>query len=198
MISHRYRCIFIHQRKAAGCSIMASFGFNPDEPEWHLFNDGTLSKEWARRDEVAPGYVVFAVVRNPWDRFVSAWKYLKATRDRPLVEVLRELPQTGHDYRHLTRPQMATLVDAGGVFSPDYVLRFEHIEQDYARFCDIVGKQDKALPRLNATRHKGYQEYFDAVSTDLFKRKFAMDVEFLGYDYSGRADHLKLKEKIPA
>jgi hypothetical protein len=46
---------------------MTSFGLTDAQPEWHLFNNGTLSDEWRRRDEIAPGYRVFTVIRNPWD-----------------------------------------------------------------------------------------------------------------------------------
>ncbi len=40
MISHKYRCIFIHQRKTAGSAIITSFGINLEQPEWHTFNEG--------------------------------------------------------------------------------------------------------------------------------------------------------------
>jgi len=46
MISHKYTFIFIPQRKSAGTSIIQSFGLNPKMKDWHLFNDGVLSKEW--------------------------------------------------------------------------------------------------------------------------------------------------------
>ena len=187
MISHKYRCIFIHQRKSAGCSIITSFGITPDEPDWHIFNNGTLSEEWRQRHELAGGYTVFTVVRNPWDRFVSGWKYLAALRDRPLLDVLRNLPppETGHDYRHLTRPQLDILLDEEGKFAPDYVLRFENLAEDYARFCRVIGKKDTQLPRLNVTTHKRYDDYFDEHALDLFSRHFERDIEFLGYDFSG-------------
>lgn len=199
MISHKYRCIFIHQRKAAGCSIITSFGLHEKDPDWHRFNEGTLSEEWQRRREIAPDYLVFAVIRNPWDRFVSGWKYLPATRKKPLLKVLKNLPTaaTGHDYRHLTRPQLDTLVDERGVFAPDYVLRFENLAEDYAKFCEVIGKQDKSLPRLNTTSHQGYADYFDSASIALFNARFRKDVDFLGYNFSGAMDHANLNGKIP-
>jgi hypothetical protein len=78
MICHDYKCIFIHQRKCAGVSIIHAFGFEPSDPEWYSMNDGVLSPEY----ESAPsGYFQFSVVRNPWDRFISGWKYLPVTRE---------------------------------------------------------------------------------------------------------------------
>jgi Sulfotransferase family len=198
MISHQYRCIFIHQRKTAGCSIITSFGLTDAQPEWRLFNDGTLSDEWRRRAEIAPGYRVFTVIRNPWDRFVSGWKYLSATRKKSLKKVLKNLPppETGHDYKHLTRPQLDILMDEQGKFVPDYVLRFEHLAGDYAKFCDLIGKPDKTLPKLNSTGHDPYQSCFDANSMERFAHHFKKDVEFLGYHFSGPANHINLRGKI--
>jgi Sulfotransferase family len=187
MISHLYRCIFIHQRKTAGCSIISSFGITPEHREWHLFNDGTLSEEWTHRQESARDYVVFTVIRNPWDRFISGWKYLAATRNRPLLEVLQDLPaeSTGADYRHLTRPQVDILMDAQGALALDYVLRFENLAADFARLCFLIGKTDCTMPHLNATPHGRYGDYFDQRARELFDRHFQKDVSLLGYDFSG-------------
>ncbi len=76
MIDHTYKTIFIHQRKCAGASIITSFGCQPQNEEWGAFNDGVLSSIWSERD---PAYFVFAVVRNPFDRLLSGWKYLPST-----------------------------------------------------------------------------------------------------------------------
>src|ERR1700741_2396049 len=142
MISHDYKCIFIHQRKCAGCSIIDTFGFEVADPEWHFMNDGVLSPEY----ESAPDFFKFAVVRNPWDRFVSGWKYLDATRKRPLLDVLLNPPEDGHDYRHVTRPQHVTLVDSAGKIVPDELIRFEALQEGFDQVCDRIGKSRVRLP----------------------------------------------------
>src|SRR5436305_12771898 len=104
MISHHYRCVFVHQRKCAGSSIMRTFDVPFGTLDWDFMKDGLLSEPPA----AAPaGYFRFAVARNPWDRFVSGWKYCDSTRERSLQEVLDNLPLDGHDFRHVTRPQHA-------------------------------------------------------------------------------------------
>jgi hypothetical protein len=47
MISHRHRCIFVHQRKCAGTSILRAFGLGPEHPDWHVANDGVLARHFA-------------------------------------------------------------------------------------------------------------------------------------------------------
>jgi hypothetical protein len=180
MISHSLKCIFIHQRKCAGCSIIEAFGFKLSDAEWHFMNDGVLSPEY----QLAPNdYFRFSVVRNPWDRFISGWKYLRATRDRSLRDVLNNLPQEGHDYRHLTRPQHSILYDDSGRLIVDHLIRFESLQQDFDKVCDLIGRPRSVLPHSNRGRRSHYSEYFDQETQEVFRRHFEKDIELFGYQY---------------
>lgn len=184
MISHTYKCIFIHQRKCAGTSIIRSFGLTPKNPEWHTFNNGTKSdapESWSVAEEKYSEYMVFSVVRNPWDRFVSGWKYCPSTRDREIIDVLRNLPEEGHDYRHLTRLQSEILYRSSGASAFHVLLRFEALQQDWNRLCLKIGKPITILPHLNATRHTHYREYFNWEAKRLFENHFGEDIEKFGY-----------------
>jgi hypothetical protein len=180
MISDKYKCIFIHQRKCAGCSIIHTFGLDQAEPEWHFMNEGVLSPEY----ESAPaGYFRFSVVRNPWDRFISGWKYLPATRDRSLRDLLANLPIDGAEYRHLTRPQHAILYDENGRLIVDYIIRFESLQRDFDEVCKMIGKPRRKLPHVNQGNRGHYSDYFDEESRRMFLRHFGRDVELFGYEY---------------
>jgi|ERR1041385_3702363 hypothetical protein len=179
MISHHYKCIFIHQRKCAGSSIITSFGYDVDDPEWHFMNDGVLSPEF----DSAPEYFKFSVVRNPWDRFVSGWKYLEATRRMSLREVLTHLPRDGPEYRHLTRPQHAILYDANGRLIVDYLIRYEALQHDFDQVCQMIGKPRHRLPYVNKGIRDHYSTYFDDECRQLFMKHFARDVELFGYRF---------------
>jgi hypothetical protein len=180
MICHRYRCIFIHQRKCAGMSIMRAFGLDPGNPDWHFMNDGVLSREHAARPA---GYFVFSVVRNPWDRFVSGWKYCESTRHRTLTDVLSALPDEGHDYRHLTRPQHAILLGSDDCLIADVVIRYESLQHDFDRVCEIIGKPKAELPRVNTGTRGPYQDYFDDESRRVFQSYFRRDIDLFGYSF---------------
>jgi hypothetical protein len=180
MIDRQHKCIFVHQRKCAGTSVIATFGLQPDDPDYHYMNDGALSAEYAQRPS---DHFIFSVIRNPWDRFVSGWKYCASTRTRSLRDVLLDPPQTGHDYRHVTRPQVDILVDNEGRSVADVVLRFETLQRDFDDVCDRLAMSRTPLPRLNLGNRRDYHDYFDDETRALFMRRFDRDISALGYSY---------------
>jgi len=185
MICHKYKCIFIHQRKNAGTSIKKSFGYTTKDTQWHLFNNGTLSDEWRNRNALVKDYLVFTVVRNPWERFISGWKYLSDYKKLSLDEVIDNLPQEGANYRHLTRPQLDILVDSENNFVPDFVIRYENLQKDYRELCKQIGKPYKLrrLRKLNSTRHNRLNEYKSQKQIDFIYQHFEKDIEFFSYTF---------------
>jgi hypothetical protein len=185
MIDHAHRCIFIHQRKAAGCSIISSFGLTPADQAWHRCNDGVLDKSWRRRTAEERRYFVFSAVRNPFDRLVSAWRYLESTKRRTLLEVLMDPPREGHDFRHLTRPQVALLRDPEtGRLVTDDLIRYERLDEDFARIRETLGLAQAPLPALNrGERQRDYHFYFDDRTRALAAELFREDLDAFGYAY---------------
>jgi Sulfotransferase family len=183
VISHPYQCIFVRQRKCASTSIVRAFGLEPESSDGKFSSQGVLSPSWRKQRELYQRYLVFAVVRNPWDRFVSGWRYCNSTRERSLVEVLRDPPASGHDYRHLTRPQHATLLGDGGELIVDRVVRFEHLQEDFDEVCRTVGMAPARLQRINVTPHPPYREVFDTESRALFDGLFQRDISLFGYSF---------------
>jgi hypothetical protein len=180
MISRKHKCIFIHQRKCAGMAVIASFGLRPDNPDYHYMNDGVLSPEYEHRPD---DFFIFSVVRNPWARFVSGWKYCASTRLRALRDVLLDPPQAGHDYRHVTRPQVEILFDAQNRPATNFLMRHESIQQDFDAVCERLAMPRVRLPRINVGSHLEYRSYFDDECRALFERRFSRDIVEFGYCY---------------
>ncbi|NRB18486.1 MAG: sulfotransferase family 2 domain-containing protein [Rhodobacteraceae bacterium] len=100
MISHFSRCIFVHQKKVAGTSIKRLFqDFTPGTTDGSYLSDGIMDPNWEKSEYVSK-YFSFTVVRNPWDRFVSGWLYCQRTKNRTIVEVLRNLPKEHISWRN--------------------------------------------------------------------------------------------------
>lgn len=183
MIDHTYRCIFIHQRKAAGTSIMTAFGKQPKSLEWDRHNNGVLGSAWDTRPEIERGYTIFTVVRNPFDKLISAWKYLGKTKRRSLEEVLTSPPLRGHAYRHLTRQQIELIREPSGHIVCDEIIRFEALQEGFDRVCDRIGKPRTTLGWLNTSkRTRDYRSYFSPETREIAERMFADDLK--AFDYS--------------
>lgn len=181
MIDHQYRCIFIHQRKTAGSAIIQSFGISGDQPEWHYCNDGVLSPEWPERPK---DYFVFAVVRNPFDRAVSSWRYLPEMRRLSLYKALKTCPKENYNlYSHFTRPQIETLRAIDGRLVTDALVRFENLQADFDTICDRIGKPRVLLPRTNQTDRPDYVRAFDHSSRQLAEKIFREDLIAFNYDF---------------
>lgn len=136
-----------------------------------------------KKDELGKDYLVFTVVRNPWDRFISAWKYLPAYRNLSLEQVMASLPQEGHDYRHLTRPQLDILIDSKNNFVPDYVIRFENLEEDFKELSKQIGKPF-SLAKMNITKHNSLNEYTNQKQIDFIRKHFSKDIGFFSYAFN--------------
>lgn len=187
MISHAHRCIFIHQRKCAGSSIKQAFGFKYHDEDRNYATDGVLSPEFAERPR---DYLVFAVARNPWDRFISGWRYCRSTQNRSLIDVLENPPLEGHDYRHLTRPQHAVLFDDAGQAVFDVLLRYESLQPDFDALCDRLKMPRVRLPVVNKKAHAHYSQYFDDESRALFEQAYADDIKRFGYSFEPKSPGL--------
>ena len=164
-------------------AVIAAFGIPDTDPDFHFANDGVLAPEWEEQADLVRELFTFAVVRNPWDRFVSGWQYCRSTRQRSLAAVLRRPPMTGHDYRHVTRSQCATLYRPDGTLAVDHLIRYERLQEGFDEVCDILAMPRVALAPHNVGDRPPYQEVFDARTRRLFARRYRDDIERLGYEF---------------
>ena len=73
MISHKYKFIFVHIPKTAGTSVKTALNtlVNPNE----IINvEGHEPTKY--QPYLSLPYTKFTIIRNPWDRAVSSWKWV--------------------------------------------------------------------------------------------------------------------------
>ncbi len=188
MISHQHKCIFIHTPKTGGTSLIDAFGmsFNNDIDS-HFLNMGLYGNryDWDNYRSNYKNYYTFSVIRNPWDRFVSGWKYCNSTKNRSLLDVLQNLPNrcNWHDWLHLTVSQYNMLYSEGKCVV-NKLVRFENLQSDFDNICDDISMPRRKLKHLNTTIRKHYKEYFTTQEhLDLFYKLFEDDIEHFKYIY---------------
>jgi hypothetical protein len=132
----------------------------------------------------------FTLVRNPWDRMVSYYHWLRGQGfDHPAVGLAKALtfseflnhPQTQASLR--AWPYARYMRDAGGVERCDAFIRLEHFAQDAAPLWAHLGFRLE-LERVNASaREAEYRGYYSDDDAALVAEVCAADIARFGYQF---------------
>ncbi len=197
-MSDRYRCIFIHIPKAAGTSVKHALGLpGMGHPPWYYFAR-EFPSQWKT-------YLKFTIIRNPWDRVVSAYSYARMetsywhnpeTFPHPDYALLKDMSfskfceilyRESDRLKHQSwRPQCFWLLGENQgreVLAVDCVLRFENLPGDFDGLCGKLGITVPALPLINTTLHAHFRNYYNKHTTKLVEKKYARDIELFGYKF---------------
>jgi hypothetical protein len=209
LLSHDYRFLFVHIQKTAGSSIAEALGPYcsrpprvglrkilshlpvPESPDKVAFRKHATAR-WARLklpNGMFDAYCKFTVVRNPFDRAVSFYHYVKQETthhshrhvgNATFMDYLKYL--YGRDGRR-DPTQRYRVTDRNGKLLCNRILKFEHLNSDFAELCrELKLPGSVTLPHTNATARKPWCEYYDDPRTRaLLVDTFADDFEMFGY-----------------
>ena len=175
--NNRYNVLFIHVPKTAGTSM-----------EREAFLGGGGHKTIRDFSNVPDNTFKFSFVRNPWDRFVSAFycqnKYLGAAKKVFTAFVMNEpargiFPVDGVAPVHFL-PQYHFLLDTHGKIGVDYIGRFEILKIDWAHICAILDVFDE-LPHIRKGNHQYYKNYYTPETWDIVGELYKRDVDLFDY-----------------
>lgn len=132
----------------------------------------------------------FTLIRNPWDRMVSYYHWLKTqTFDHPAVTLARTKGFSGFVNAPLTRstfrsnPYASYMTDAGGVVHADLYIRLEHLADDIAPLAAHLGFTPD-VPVANASgRARDWRGFYTESDAELVGDICAVDIETHGYDF---------------
>lgn len=193
MISHKYKCIFIHIGKTGGSSIEHALdqhvsidsGISGEIGNTKLKGKQWTALEYAKKyPKEYKEYFTFAFVRNPWDRTVShyEWQILLCN---PYV---MKLDFKGHiksrRFKGLKFSYIDNICDNKNEIMVDFVGRFETLQKDFDIVCDRIGIEHIKLPHINKINHKHYTEYYDEETKQIVAEKYAQDIEYFGYEFA--------------
>ncbi|MFO8053169.1 MAG: sulfotransferase family 2 domain-containing protein [Candidatus Omnitrophota bacterium] len=84
LISHTYKFIFLHIPKTAGSSVAATLKRNLNKNDLLLCPHTKAVRLKLTAKDKWKDYFKFTFVRNPWDRMVSAYFFLRNFRNRKI------------------------------------------------------------------------------------------------------------------
>tara|TARA_B100000035_G_scaffold311618_1_gene321498 strand:- start:8192 stop:8788 length:597 start_codon:yes stop_codon:yes gene_type:complete len=120
----------------------------------------------------------FAVVRNPYSKFVSSINYCNLTNEQLLKLYDNNLELTRHDQIHITRTQTDAL-SINNEFFADKIINFESLH-DVAEFFRSHG-YDINIPVCNVTENKNLK--LDRTMIQYVNKTFAADFKHFGYKF---------------
>ncbi|MWD29435.1 Type II secretory pathway, pullulanase PulA [Aquicoccus sp. SCR17] len=161
------------------------------ETAGRLWKHSTLAEAeglYARHE--LEGYFIFTLVRNPWDRMVSYYHWLRVQAfAHPAVGLAQRLgfaefvahPETQAAIR--ATPASRYMRDGAGEERASCYLRLEHLAADMAPLEAHLGFRPE-MGRANASlREADYRVYYDAGTAELVGELCAEDVARFGYSF---------------
>lgn len=136
-------------------------------------------------------FFTLTLVRNPWDRLVSYYHWLRSQRfDHPAVKLAGSLAFADFlahpDTRATIRawPYGRYMRDGAGREHCCAFVRLEQLEQDLAAFETHLGFRLQPLPRANSSeRHRDHRHYYDDTSAAIVAEICAEDIARFGYRF---------------
>lgn len=162
--------------------------FELRNPTWGFAKHSPLAEYKAKLPgDLYENLYKFACVRNPWEWAVSYYfsphRQVGGYTREGFVEFLKAAPPMTYFLRERAGQPLAEVRH-----NFDKLMRYETLQQDFDAVCEALDLPRQTLPRLNASTRGPVQDYYDAETTDLVRRRFAEDVELFGYDvpWAGR------------
>lgn len=161
------------------------------ETAGRLWKHSTLADaEGLYRRAELEAFFTFTLVRNPWDRMVSYYHWLRAQDfPHPAVGLAKALDFRGFlghpDTQAAIRatPAASYMRDVLGRERADAYLRLEHLPEDMAPLERHLGFRPE-LERVNASdRAADYRGYYDEATAALVAELCAEDVARFGYSF---------------
>ena len=182
IVCEERKFIYMKAPRTGGTSILRQTLEPAIHSIFHFKDAPQRFDRWRRQitGERLKEYFIFTFVRNPWDRFISISCYL-GVPIRRLAKKFREL-QRDEAIRMHSVP-LYQYAHCDGELFPDFVGRFERLQQDFARIATRLGLPRQRLPHASRTEHAHYSRYYDVELKQRIAEIYADDIRAFEYRF---------------
>ena len=135
-------------------------------------------------DEIFNSYFKFAFVRNPWDRLVSEYEFIRRrpNHGRHSKVIRMEFDEyIVYQSKRRDAHQIDMLADKQGNLLMDFVGKFENLEKDWLYVAKKLGIENKELGHRKKSGIKDYKAYYTQENWDLVADLWHRDIDAFGY-----------------
>ena len=152
-------------------------------------------------------YFKFTTVRNPWDRKLSTFSYLKRKADEfktkiPkgdgnwFVQKVRKIDSECSNFKEYLKKycepnkkrnrQIDWVLDRNGNNMLDYIAKVENLTHDMKFVFDKLGLQHPKIVHTNQSNHIPYTDAYDEQwMIDKVAERYADDIKHFNYEFGG-------------
>ncbi|MBT6808539.1 MAG: sulfotransferase family 2 domain-containing protein [Flavobacteriales bacterium] len=187
------KIIFVHIPKTAGISVAKAI-FGDVSLEGHrsiMFYKNLFNEDFSE-------YFTFSVVRNPWDRLYSAFKFLEKgginIHDRNAYEQYLEEYKDFEDFvtnglnkkmiyeiMHFI-PQSEFICSKDGKIDVNYIARFENLKDDISKLSEKINNPIE-LDHHNSNKKVSYKEIYTSDMIKKVEEIYKMDIINFNYKF---------------
>jgi len=206
LISDSHQFVFVHIRKAAGTSLrqilervalaknnqiwyklLSRNGFAVDYHKYSFRKHANLYEaESSMPADRFKQYFKFAIVRNPWDRLVSEYEYIKTQPTHSRFKKLSGLSFVDYVRYQSERPdahQINALTLKDGQLGCDFIGKLETLDQSLRVVGAKIGVDFSTLPHVNQVNRCDYRTYYDDNLTEKVAELWQQDIEAFKYQF---------------
>ncbi|AKS46824.1 Sulfotransferase family protein [Octadecabacter temperatus] len=141
------------------------------------------------RDEMETLFT-FTLVRNPWDRMVSYYHWLKSQNfEHPAVTLAKSKgfsrflndPLTQTTFRN--NPFESYMIDGAGRVHADLYIRLEHLAEDMAPLCAHLGFTPVVPVANQSNRARDWRGFYTESDAELLGELCEIDIKTHGYGF---------------
>jgi len=194
-----HKCIFVHIPKTGGSSVTTILKRDSLLSSKHEIispkeQGATLKELIGLAGKDVDEYFSFCFVRNPWDRFVSAYHYVIQRRPEltavsahdNFTDFTRSIGEDPAKYLSIRyfRPQWSFLEAGDTGRQIDFVGRFENFSVDLKYALNKIGRPHLQIRHRKKSQRSDYRHYFNNETRKIVANVYARDIENFGYSFN--------------
>ncbi len=193
MICKKRKFIFIDITKTAGSSIRKALSGSPRPKRHHSIRNIFESHKFCStltKDQIE-NYYKFTIVRNPYDRIVSFWRYMRVIKNKlhniSFEDFLLKIEDGEFSRRELCyTPMINWVIDNNDKIAVDFIGRFESLDKDFRKICEKINVKYRPLEKIcSSGDREPCWAYYNERTKNIVDNMYKKDFEIFNYKWKG-------------